>query len=123
MKAITFNRVVWIAAIALLLVYFFLDPETPGFPRCPVLVFTGWKCPGCGSQRAFHQLLQGNLQQAMSYNLLFIPALVYAGIGWLLENSSLGSRFPELRRKAYGFHAILLVLGITVTYGVARNLM
>lgn len=119
MKATTFR----IAAIALILVYFFLDPETPGFPRCPVLIFTGWKCPGCGSQRAFHQLLQGNFQQAMSYNLLFIPALVYAGIGWLLENTALGARFPGLKRKVYGFYAILLVLGITISYGIARNLM
>ena len=46
-----------ILAVAALLVfgfiYYALDPSQSGvFPRCTFLTLTGYKCPGCGSQRS-----------------------------------------------------------------------
>ena len=41
-------------------IYFALDPSRSDlFPRCVFLSLTGYKCPGCGSQRAIHALLHG----------------------------------------------------------------
>jgi Protein of unknown function (DUF2752) len=57
------------------------DPATSGlFPPCPLHALTGWYCPGCGSLRALHQLLLGNLGAAFALNplaVLSLPFLVY----------------------------------------------
>ncbi|MGA8200207.1 MAG: DUF2752 domain-containing protein, partial [Candidatus Sulfotelmatobacter sp.] len=59
----------------------FFDPATSGlFPPCPLHYLTGWYCPGCGSLRALHQLLHGNLSAAWALNpltVLLLPFLVY----------------------------------------------
>src|SRR5579864_3071422 len=60
---------------------FVFDPATTAmFPPCPVRYLTGWYCPGCGSLRAIHQLLHGNLQAAWAMNplmILCLPFVVY----------------------------------------------
>src|SRR5580700_1516854 len=57
------------------------DPATSGiFPPCPVHYLTGWYCPGCGSLRAIHQLLHGNLRAAWAMNpltVVLLPFLMY----------------------------------------------
>lgn len=68
------------AAVIAAAIYFFYDPSQPGnwFPRCTFLTLTGYKCPGCGSQRAIHSLLHGDVLQAFRYNaalLVMIPLL------------------------------------------------
>ncbi len=61
-------------------VYFTFDPShSAWFPKCPFLVLTGYKCPGCGSQRAVHALLTGNLATAWHYNALLVVALPFIG--------------------------------------------
>ena len=37
--------------------YFFINPSTAFFPKCPIYSTTGIYCPGCGSQRALHDFL------------------------------------------------------------------
>ncbi len=71
-----------IAAVTLLValcVYFYFDPSDHLFPRCPFLVATGYECPGCGSQRAIHALLHGDIVAAWHFNamlIVFIPIIV-----------------------------------------------
>jgi len=80
------NRAVKILVIVLLLVaavaiYFSINPATSKyFPRCFFYTVTGYKCPGCGSQRAIHAILNGNFVEALSYNaflLVSIPIIVF----------------------------------------------
>jgi hypothetical protein len=55
---------------------FFVDPANSSiYPRCPVFVLTGWFCPGCGSLRAMHQLLHGNIAVAAQYNALLVASV------------------------------------------------
>src|SRR5215469_232196 len=76
----------------------FFDPATSGlFPPCPVRYLTGWYCPGCGSLRAIHQLLHGNLRMAWSMNALtmvLFPFMVYGLISQTLH-SIRGRGLPE----------------------------
>ena len=57
------------------------DPAATGFyPPCVFHKLTGLHCPGCGSLRATHHLLQGHLGEALSMNiLLFMLGPVLAG--------------------------------------------
>ena len=65
------------AAIVAVAIYFFYDPSQPGtwFPRCTFLTLTGYKCAGCGSQRAIHALLHGDVTSALHYNAALLVAL------------------------------------------------
>ncbi|MCL1921779.1 MAG: DUF2752 domain-containing protein [Kiritimatiellaeota bacterium] len=57
----------------LLAVLYGFNPESHGFyPRCPLFVLTGWKCAGCGTLRALHCMLRGDLARAFAFNPLFV---------------------------------------------------
>lgn len=69
-----------IGVIVLLIVlgtiYFVFNPsKTALFPQCPFLLLTGFRCPGCGSQRAIHSLLHLDVVQAFSYNALLVSSI------------------------------------------------
>ena len=63
------------AGLALL---YFVDPRNPGvFPVCPFLGLTGCYCPGCGTLRALHVLLRGEVIAALGYNLVTVLSLPF----------------------------------------------
>ena len=63
-------------------IYFRFNPsEHSFFLPCPLQYATGIHCPGCGSQRAIHQLLHGDIITAFWINpllVLTLPILFYA---------------------------------------------
>lgn len=100
--------VVVLAVLALLARF---GPEAPLWPRCPFHVLTGLECPGCGSTRAIHALLRGDLRVAFWCN----PFLFY--LIPMLTTASLCPRlFP-------GRTAIWLIAIPTIAWGVARNIV
>ncbi|SEK22701.1 Protein of unknown function [Aquimarina amphilecti] len=56
--------------------YYLFDPENSSgksiFLTCPFHYLTGYHCPGCGSQRAIHDLLHGRIDEVLSHNLMFL---------------------------------------------------
>ena len=63
-----------------LLYYFFNPSDHSFFLFCPFKYCTGYDCPGCGSQRAIHQLAHGNFSSAYRFNplmVLSIPLVLY----------------------------------------------
>lgn len=113
--------VISIAAVSLVIaVYALLDPARLPFPRCPFLSLTGFKCPGCGSQRALHQALNLNPAGVLHYNAILaimIPLMLF-----LLAASLLGSRFPALKRAAENKYLGWAVLALTLLWWVLRNI-
>lgn len=88
--------------------YFFIDPSESRFlPRCLFHELTGWKCPGCGSQRMLHALLHGNLTEAWRQNAMLLCAIpMLIPMTWL-----------ELRRKDHPrlytrLHSTLIIAAI-----------
>ncbi len=64
------------AAVATALVLWRIDPNIGRvLPPCPLHALTGLYCPGCGSTRALHALLHGDVGQAMAMNPLLVLAL------------------------------------------------
>ncbi len=75
-----------LSLIALVLtVLFFFDPATAGFyPPCLFKTVLGMGCPGCGSLRAVHQMLHGNLDTAWALNKPVVVALPLAGLAGVI---------------------------------------
>lgn len=117
----TFRALWLLLAIGLLVVYFPLNPEHHLFPKCPFFWLTGWKCPGCGSQRALHHLLHGNVLEAFRVNPLFVLSLPYVLFGLMLEYSAWGMRQIELKRVWYGGRAAKITLVGVLVFWLCRN--
>jgi hypothetical protein len=79
-------------------------------------------CPGCGSQRAVHQLLHGHLFASFSLNPLLMPALLYALTGYAIA-FFFPEKWDQVRLKWFGHTAGIIALIIIFTFWMARNLM
>ena len=105
-----------------MLLLYWRDPATASiFPVCPFHALTGLDCPGCGSLRAMHQLLHGNLLAALRLNplvVLSLPLLAYCGLADFVGRTS-GYRLPPGRGRA-GY--IWLLLAVIVAFWFFRNI-
>lgn len=88
-------------------------------PPCPFLALTGWLCPGCGSTRALHALLHGDLVRALAMN----PLLVIASplLAWMALNAA-GANPPGRRLLMPWSANPNSWLAVLLGYGVLRNL-
>jgi hypothetical protein len=125
MLAISKNRrlVATLAALAVGVVMLAVfDPARSGFfPPCPVRYLTGWYCPGCGSLRAIHQLLRGNLRAAWALNpltIILLPFLTYGLASSALFEIS-GQGLPQPFLRAFWIRALGAAI---ILFGIARNL-
>jgi len=104
--------------------YLFFDPASNVFfPKCPFYMATGYKCPGCGSQRAIHYLLNFNVKYAFYENALLVISIPYLLLGYLfslLKNPNL--KVLKWRKILYGKNAIIIVLFTIIIYWIFRNI-
>jgi hypothetical protein len=111
--AISLKAAVLVAfVISLTAILFFFDPTRVGiFPVCPLHQYTGWWCPGCGTTRALHQLLHGNLREAFRLNPLAIASLPVIG-------------YFAMHRERVTFKPdwLWVLLGAVVMFGILRNI-
>jgi hypothetical protein len=91
------------------------------FPPCPLRYFTGLYCPGCGSLRAIHALLHGDLRQAVAMNLLTVILLPFIGYG-LGSEVYRGFRARPLPGTMLPASWIRALFAVIVLFGIARNL-
>lgn len=105
-------------------VYKVYNPEQVSFfPKCVFLTSTGYRCPGCGSQRALHHLLNLDLQGAFRNNALLVVSIPYILLGLYLEyKSEPGPVVLVLRKFLFGSRAIRIVFCIIVLFWILRNL-
>jgi hypothetical protein len=97
-------------ALAAVPVYLFDPVEVCVFPPCPVHWIFRVYCPGCGTLRAFHNMLHGRIAEGFRMNpgmIVLLPVLLCL----LLK--------PEWAGKAWVAWAIFAFL---VLYCIARNL-
>ena len=89
-------------------------------PACPTWRYLGLHCPGCGSTRATHWLLNGSVESAWRFNPLLVAVGVPLGLWFLAAQCSivlLGVR-PGVRVPAWlGYAAAILLVG----YMALRN--
>ena len=97
--------------------YVFDPSDSKIFPPCPFYTITRFYCPGCGSQRALHDILHLDLSGAAENNILVIPAIlviIYNLIYQLLK--------PKHQNILYYSSAPWIILVIIVIFWILRNL-
>jgi hypothetical protein len=107
---------------ALAVVLFKFDPEQHAFyPKCLLHSLTGLNCAGCGSLRATHHLLRGELTAAFRSNSLLVlmgvlPIVVC--IRWLRGESP-----ARLFQRFFSHPALAWIFLVTIlTFTILRNL-
>jgi Protein of unknown function (DUF2752) len=108
--------------IFIIYIYATINPATHYFPRCPLLVITGFKCPGCGSQRALYCMLHGQWRQAFLYNPLLLICLPYIIIGLLKEYTTIFKGSFVFIQKWYGYWASIILFVVVIAYFILRNI-
>ncbi len=123
----TKTKIIFIVGIVIILfgvlsLYFFINPsEYNFFPKCPLYSYTGIYCAGCGSQRAIHQIINGNILTGIRHNYLLI--LVFAVLSYKAGLFVLNTIF----NKTYSdiFHRSLVtkvILVLVLLFWALRNI-
>lgn len=119
------RSLILVIAITLLLVfgfiYYALDPSTSGaFPQCFFLSLTGYKCPGCGIQRAIHALLHGDVAGAFRYNAFLMVAIPWIALCLFAESRR--TRNPRLYARINPELLMWLLLAAVLIWWILRNI-
>lgn len=108
-------------------IYFFaaFDPEHQAgiFPKCGFYVLTGYRCPGCGTQRALHHLLHGDIVGAFKLNALAFVAVPYIVLVSLAHKSRrFIEKFPRTAAALSGYKSTLMAVVAVMAFWIARNI-
>lgn len=121
-KLVTFISLT-LLALVLLSLYFYINPTSVDlFPKCYFYSMTNLHCPGCGSQRALHDLLHGNIWQALQHNFLIILAflvLVYQVYIWLTNHFK---KEKKTKNILYATTTPWIIFGVIIVFWIARNI-
>ncbi|SEV83847.1 Protein of unknown function [Kaistella antarctica] len=105
------------------LIYYFYHPEHYQlFPKCLFKNITGLSCPGCGAQRATHELLHLNFKSALAYNALWVVSIPYLMVGLLFHQTKLKEEFPKISKSMFGTKALVVGLIVVIAFFILRNL-
>ncbi len=122
------NKLKWfllgIVLILLLVVYKIYNPSYSNFfPKCPLFSTTGVKCPGCGSQRAIHYLLNFDIVNAVNENILAVVFIPYILLGFAFELIKKPTQVVlKWRKIMFGKTAILIILTFIISFWIFRNI-
>lgn len=98
--------------------------EVDFFPSCPFKSMTGLACPGCGSQRALHHLLNFELGSAFQKNALLVLSIPYILLGFIFDQQKQPAKKQLVwRKRLYGKTAIWIVLAVVILFWILRNLV
>jgi hypothetical protein len=100
--------------------YSYPPTESSYYPRCLLHQLTGWHCAGCGTARALHALLHGQIGQALGYNALLVLALPFLIVWGLVRwwNALLERNTPLWRPPVWSVAAFAVLI---LAYSVVRN--
>jgi hypothetical protein len=104
--------------------YFYTNDPSSGnaiFIACVSKTISGLDCPGCGAQRAFHELLHGNLIKAAQLNLLiyfFTPLFLF--IFFKIALKPFNINLPEIIISSKWLVSLLVLM---ILFTIIRNLI
>lgn len=109
-----------LAATAIIIYYRSHNPADGGVPGCLFLRLTGCMCPGCGSQRALHAILNGDITAAWHHNaMLFFLIPVAALYGLAAFDTPLSRRLRTYVERPLVITAIAASI---IAWWILRNI-
>ncbi len=123
MNSLAVKKISWIAGLTAAggaaVILFFCDPvRVPVYPQCVFHQVTGLDCPGCGSLRALHALLHGQVVVALHFNaFLVLTLLLGAGLGIIFTWKKMRAEPVPTFRPAW----LWMYLAALVVFGIVRN--
>lgn len=114
-----------LAIVSLIVIYTVFNPNSSSyFPKCPFKMLTGFKCPGCGSQRAVHHLLNFNIKNAINENAILVLSIPYIILGFIYDIKKKHTAKSLIwRKRLFGQKAIIAVLTIIIAFWIYRNIV
>jgi hypothetical protein len=98
-------------AVGAVILYRF-DPAVAQFyPRCVFHEMTGLQCPGCGTTRALHHLLHGDVAGAFRLNAMLFVVVPFGAL------TAISRRFAT--HPLTGWGAVI----VTIAWWIGRNVM
>jgi hypothetical protein len=119
-RILNIGLLILISGLAVL--FFVLNPDQHRiFPRCIFNSVTGYYCPGCGSQRAIHDLLHLNFYGVVNHNFLFIPAFLLILYHYIAPvfNRFFGWKLPNI---FYYRNTPWIIFGVVLLFWILRNI-
>jgi len=105
--------------------YYLNDPgitqEGTVFAVCPFHHVTGLHCPGCGSQRAIHDILHIRILEAIKHNalLVLVSLILFNKAYALLTHKYAPSYHYDLNGKSWFTYSIVIAV---MLFWVLRNI-
>ena len=124
-KKIIMWSILFLGLVILIFVYKGYNPiENIYFPKCIFKEMTGFRCPGCGSQRSIHYLLNFDINSAISENILLVLSIPYLLVGFFFElTKKTSDNILKWRKILFGTKAIHIILIIIVSFWILRNII
>ncbi len=116
-----FTVAVAVCAVVVVAVYFLADPAHNGlFPKCVVYQLTGYKCPGCGSQRMLHALLHGDVAGAWRQNAMLLSSLPLLAV--IVFAQVRQRTYPRLYEAVTSPITVTVIVILFIVWAVIRNI-
>src|SRR5437764_4964358 len=104
------NVLAGVAAVSAAAILYRVDPAMSHlYPRCAFHELTGLQCPGCGTTRALHHLLHGDVAGAFRLNAMLFVAIPFSAIA------------TASRRVATHPLTGWTALAVTIVWWIGRN--
>ncbi len=117
--------------IAIGALYLLIDPaENSWMPKCVFHAVTGLDCPGCGSQRMLHALLNLDFRSAFEANALLLCSMPYLLLWIVVEFSpqrwpdhpKYSPRLRKLHTALNSRTAVIIIVAALILWFIIRNL-
>lgn len=120
------KRVVLVLFLLLLgiCILYYCDPiQYKVMPKCPTKTLIGLSCPGCGIQRAMHEILHGNMIEAIKYNYYLLISGPYAllfCLVWMMPKSAFSQHIKTVIENKYVVNSFV---GSFIVWFIVRNVL
>jgi len=108
--------------VAMVFLYYFINPADVDFlPKCIFYTTTGIYCPGCGSQRATHHLLNFNILGLLQQNIFYFIVLLMMGYHLVITSINLFFK-KHLYNYLYHPKTPIIFLIFLILFWILRNI-